>query len=73
MTKKETQDIIDLCELNVIEERIQSEGTEDNQREMQKAVDWKKRQVMDRLRYNLPPVDENVEKVHRERNFEPSE
>jgi len=65
MNKNENQDLIDLCKLNSIEENIKEKGIKEDQDEMQRAIDWKKRQVMNRIRYKFLPVDQ-VEKADTE-------
>ena len=64
------KDLLDLVILTLMEEDIKDKGTKDDQDEMQKAIDWKKRQVMPRIRHELSPVDQSVEDVHRKRQLE---
>ncbi len=47
----ENSDLLDLCRLNEMEDH-------DVPEELQKAIDWKKRQVAEKLRFDAPVATE---------------
>jgi hypothetical protein len=57
----ENQDLYDLCVLNKMEEA-------DPPEDLQKAIDWKKDRLVNRLKHNRPKIDEKVLEDHIKRN-----
>ena len=65
--KNENQDLLDLCTLNQMEENIKDSSAVDRD-ETLRAIDWKKRQLVERIKQNSPPVAPDAMKKHREEN-----
>ena len=63
----ENQDLLDLCRLNQMEENIQDSVATDRD-ETLKAIDYKKRQLINRLIANRPKVADKVMEKHIEQN-----
>lgn len=63
----DNQDLLDLCRLNLLEEGIENAVATDKD-VTQKAIDYKKRRAMTRLKQNPPKITPDAMKKHIERN-----
>jgi len=63
----DNQDLLDLCRLNLIEDNVQNSVSPDKDEAM-KAIDYKKRALMTRLKHNPPTIASDAMEKHIEAN-----
>ncbi len=63
----ENQDLLDLCRLNQMEDNLEDSVSPDTDETM-KAIDYRKRQIVTRMKHNPPEIAPDAMEKHIEAN-----